>query len=80
MFLYGSSEPTNTTVGRSGSGAGGRSVNAERSLKAVKTALGGTPAHSSISFDGECRDGARRVGVLDRARRHDVHERGDQPA
>ena len=51
MFLYGSSEPTKTTVGRSGSGAGGRSVNAERSLKAVKTALGATPRTSSISFE-----------------------------
>ena len=51
MFLYGSSEPTKTTVGRSGSGAGGRSVNAERSLNAVNTALGSTPRTSSISFD-----------------------------
>ncbi len=51
MFLYGSSEPTKTTVGRSGSGAGGRSVNAERSLKAVNTALGATPRTSSISVD-----------------------------
>ena len=36
-------------AGRSGSGSGGRSANAERSLKGVKTALGGTPRASSIS-------------------------------
>ena len=43
--------PTNAIVGREGSGAGGRAVNAVKSLKAVKTALGGVPLTSSTSSD-----------------------------
>ena len=57
-----------------------RSVNAERSLNAVKTALGGTPRDVLDQPRREARDGPRRVGPPDRAGREGVRERADQPA
>ena len=59
---------------------GSRSANAERSLNAVKTALGGTPRDLLDEVGGEGRDRSRRVRPPDGVRPDRVCERADQPA
>ena len=49
MFLYASSIPTKSAVGRSGSGCTGFAVNAERSMYASNDAVTGIPRTSSTS-------------------------------